>query len=349
MTESLSDGLIILFLSIFAICIQLYFLNPPVLSDQLEYFITASKFPTLPAQPNIGSIRIGLIIPVSLLIRIFGYSEAAYYVFPLFSVMILAISIYWIGKTHFSIRAGFFSALAVLMIPILLDESGHLLPDVPATAFSTAAFAVLLNQFNHFTKTKSPNQKHFQWQFLLAGLLFGWSYLIKEYIAIVFFLIPALFLMFKIPWRYMWLVAAGMAMMFAFESVMGLIYYQNPLVRFLAANPRETTGIIFRDIGMIIGFLFIHLSKDGGIGFLILITGGLLFGIISSIQGDKRFIFLLSWFFLIYLLFTATGLLPVIFNWDDSVLLRLNKSRYWIPIIPPLIIGGIASAGYPGQ
>ena len=50
---------------------------------------------------------------------------------------------------------------------------------------------------------------------------------------------------------------------------------------------------------------------------------------------------LFFWIVLIYGFYTAMGLLPVIFSWDDKVILRLHLYRYWVPIFPPLIIIGI--------
>ena len=36
-------------------------------------------------------------------------------------------------------------------------------------------------------------------------------------------------------------------------------------------------------------------------------------------------------------------MLPVIFSWENSVLLRLHILRYWALILPPFIIGGISA------
>lgn len=337
-----NEVLIILFLVVFSLGVQLYFLNPPILSDQMEYFFTAVKFPRLPAWPNISSMRIGLLLPVSVLYRVFGYSETAYYTFPFVAVTALAISIYWIGKVLFSVRVGFFSALTALLVPNLIQEYGHLLPDIPATACSTAAFAVLLDGFQRLEKGDATIPKRVQRQFLLAGFLFGWSYLIKEYLAVLFFLIPVLFMMFKIPWRYLYPLVGGMIAMYMVEAITGIVYYQNPFIRFIAAAPRETVGEIHKDIGKIISFLFILLSRDGGAGFLLIMSGGFFHTILRGLKGEKRYAFMLGWILLIYLLFTAAGLLPVLYKWEDIVLLRLHKFRYWIPILPPLVIGGIA-------
>ena len=337
-----TDIIIILFIFFLALGIQFFFLNPPVLTDQMEYYFTAIRFPHLPSNPNIGSMRIGLELPVSILYRIFGSSEVAYYTVPLLSFSLLAISIYLIGKGLFSRRIGFFSALLVMFIPNLLQECGHLLPDVPATAISSAGFAVLITSFGNKNTERNFTSRKSRFLFILAGILFGWSYLVKEYLAILFFLIPLIFWILEIPFRNIIPVAVAMLVMYGIEIAIGIIYYQNPLVRFLAASPRETEGEIQKDIPRIISYFGRLLVKSGGDGILFLMCLGVVNAIVSSIKKDKPYIFLLAWILLVYLLFTFAGLLPVIFNWQDIVLMRLHKFRYWIPILPPMVIAGVA-------
>ena len=233
MHKSLRKDLpVIIILFVLSLAIQLYFLNPPILSDQMEYYITAVRFPRLPSNPNIGSMRIGLELPVAVLYRIFGSAEVSYYTVPLLSFALLSISVYLIGKNLFSKQVGVFSALWVLLIPNLLQESGHLLPDVPATACATAAFALLFTFFSGKQIKQDLSSRSAKIILILAGLLFGWSYLVKEYLAILFFLIPMVFWMMDVPYRKMIPVAIAMLAMYGLEVLTGIIYYNNPLVRF---------------------------------------------------------------------------------------------------------------------
>jgi hypothetical protein len=338
-----SDLFIILILAIVALSVQIYFLNPPILSDQMEYYVTAIHFPHLPSTPNIGSMRIGLELPVALLYRIFNSSEVTYYTVPLLSYTILAVCIYLIGKSLFSRRIGFFAGLWTIFIPNLVLDAGHLLPDVPATACSAAAFALLFTYFSNKAQKRDYESHQSRLVFILAGLLFGWSYLIKEYLAILFLLIPLVFWMLDIPYKYLLPVAVSMLAMYAIEVSIGIIYYHNPLIRFLAASPRETTGEIQKDVPHIINYFALLLIKAGGEGILAVMGIGILNSIYGAIKKEKRAIFLLSWIALIYVLFTFAGLLPVILNWEGIVLLRLHKFRYWVPILPPLVIAGAAA------
>ena len=337
-----SDLAIIILIAILALAVQLFFLNPPILSDQMEYYVTALRLPRLPSNPNIGSMRIGLELPVAFLYRIFGSSEVAYYAFPLLSYALLAASIYLIAKSLFSKRVGIFAALWTIFFPNLILDAGHLLPDVPATAVSAAAFAMLFTYFGHQEIQRDFASRQSRLVLIIAGLLFGWSYLIKEYLAILFFLIPAVFWILKIPYKHLVPMALAMLAMYALEAAIGILYYHNPFIRFMAANPRETTGEIQKDVFRIVNYFALLVIKAGGEGILAVMGLGIVNSLIGVFKREKRYIFLLGWILLIYVLFTVAGLLPVIFNWEGIVLLRLHKFRYWVPILPPLVIAGAA-------
>jgi hypothetical protein len=337
-----SDLAIIILIAILALAVQLFFLNPPILSDQMEYYVTALRLPRLPSNPNIGSMRIGLELPVAILYRIFGTSEVAYYAFPLLSYALLAASIYLIAKSLFTKRVGIFAALWPIFFPNLILDAGHLLPDVPATAVSAAAFALLFTYFGNPSIKRDYASRQSRLMLIMAGLLFGWSYLIKEYLAILFLLIPAAFWILKIPYKHLLPVALAMLAMYTLEVAIGILYYHNPFIRFLAANPRETTGEIQKDVYRIVNYFALLVIKAGGEGILVLMGLGIVNCIIGVFKKEKRFFFLLGWILLIYVLFTVAGLLPVIFNWEGIVLLRLHKFRYWVPILPPLVIAGAA-------
>ncbi len=337
------DLAIILFLIFLTLLLHFFFLNPPILSDQMEYYMAAVEFPHLPNRPDIGRMRIGLILPVALLYRIFGSAEITYYCAPILSTAMLSISIYLIGKALFSRRVGFFSAVWVLLIPNLILEFGHLLPDIPAAACASSAFALLFTLWGDQKKEHNFSSRRSKWLFFLCGLIFGWSYLIKEYLAILFFLIPLTFWLLKIPWRCLIPLALGMLLMFGLEVILSTLYYQNPLARFLAASPRETEGFIEKDVGRILTYFAYLLLRAGGEGVLALMGLGVAHSIAGTIKKDQRHAFLLGWFLLIYLLFSFAALLPVLFGWQGSVLMRLHKFRYWIPILPPLVIGAAAT------
>ena len=327
-----------------SVFIQILFLSPPILSDQMEYYFTATRFPYLPVQPNHWSLRIGLILPVAVLYRIFGHAEITYYCLPFVSMTLLPIGVYFLGSKLFNRRTGFFSALWIFSIPNLMLESGQLLPDIPATACIVAGFAMLVasRDLQKNTDSRITERKTF-WFLFLTGALFGWAYLIKEYYVIFVLLIPLAFWAFEIPCRNLIPVCAGFLIVFGIEAIFGLIYYDNPFIRFSTANPRETWGFIEKDALKIINYFPFLLGRYGGEGAAILGGIGVVNSFIQICRKNKIHIFLISWVLLIYCFFTLIGLLPAIFSWEDTVLLRLHKFRYWILILPPIIIAGVAA------
>jgi len=225
------------------------------------------------------------------------------------------------------------------LIPNVLLNTGHLLPDILTTAFFTAGVAVLACIHPGASDFKLLPRK--TWLYLLAGLFFGWSYLTKEYIAVLFILIPVLFWALDIPFKRMIPVAVGMLLMLGLEMGVGYAYYRNPMIRFNAASPRETEGHIETDVGLIIRYFPRLLNRRGGIGTIYLWAVGIIGSIFMVVKKNRVFAFLLSWMVIFYLFFTLMGLLPVIFSWEDVVLLRLHNFRYWLPILPPLILSGL--------
>ena len=325
-------------ISLLAIILQLIFLNPPILSDQMEYYYWSMRFPHWPETPNLEITRIGLVLPIAVLYRIFGPAEISYYLFQVVSLGVLATCIFLIASSFFTYRIGVFSALWTLLIPNLLLESGHLSPDIPATALFLSGCTLI--QLGN--RSKKWHFSQYSWLLFFAGLLFGWSYLVKESTAILFPLIPVLFWVLDIPLRRLIPVALGMLSMLILEMAFGIVFFNNPLFHFMAASPRETVGDIQENVGVNLVYLARLLDKTNGFGTLVILILGAVNALVHSIKREKRFLFLLAWAALVYIVFTFVGLLPVILDWEDRVLLRLHKFRYWIPLIPPLVISGVA-------
>lgn len=327
---------------VFAFIIQLFFISPQIMSDDMEYYFWATKFPRMPEIPSHWSLRIGLLLPVSLLYRIFGHAELVYYTVPFISIILLAVSTCWLGIRLFSRPVGLFGALSVITIPNLLTESSLLLPDIPATACITTGFGILAALAPESTTAQvKPKASSFWWCFL-AGGFFGWAYLVKEYYILFALIIPAAFVIFDLPWKRLIPLAGGMAAAFSIEAFLGLMFYENPFIRLMTTQPRETEGFIERDMWRVLTYLPTLLKQRGGYGpFSLAIIGAaaMLTGIYKK---QKEMTFLAVWFFVIFFIITLIGLMPVLFNWQEETLLRLHKFRYWTLILPPLFIAGTA-------
>ncbi len=331
------ERIALILLVVLSICIQFLFIRPVTLSDQMIYYRTAVDFPRLPNYPNHWTMRLGLVLPVAIAYRMFGHSEISYYFLPFLSTTLLIVSTFLIGAFLFNRRAGIFAALWITFLPYFLLESGNLLPDITASACLTAGITLLL------LISSDPTQKKNKWAYLFTGGLFGWAYLAKEYFAIFALMIPFIAWKFKIPKKYLLRIAIGIATVVSIEFAIHFIRYGDPLIRLTTSQPRETLGFIQRDVPKIIGYLFILLAKYRGGISIVLTVLGIIYLAMQSAQKSKAHQVLLVWIAMVYVFFTVLGLLPVLFSWENTVLLRLHVFRYWIPILPPIAIG-IAAA-----
>jgi len=310
----------------------------------MEYYFTATKFPHLISPPNHWGMRIGLILPVAVLFRIFGHAEITYYTVPLFSILFLVIAVYFLGSGISNRLVGMVSALWISLAPVFLYQSMQLLPDIPATACIVVGFALIasLEKFNRHGE-KEYKQRDLFLLYLLVGLIFGYAYLIKEYFLIFIALIPIAFWAFKISYRNLQPVAVGVLLIFFAEAIFNFVFYHDILVRLSTVNPRETVGHIERDFKDILMYLPNFLKMKGGEGTLVLSIIALIHFIVQSFNKNRKVIFLFIWVLFIFFIFTGISLLPVIFSWENSVLLRLHILRYWALILPPFVIGGVSA------
>lgn len=84
------DALISVTLVAFVILLFWIFLERPRLSDQITYFHNAWQISD--AKPTHWALRIGLVLPIWLVTRVFSYSELSYYAIPAVSALLLALS-----------------------------------------------------------------------------------------------------------------------------------------------------------------------------------------------------------------------------------------------------------------
>ena len=331
------DSILVLVLVSISILIQLYFLNPPILSDQLEYFQYASSFFQKPLPANHRALRLGLVIPTAVLIQVFDYSEFAYYALPVIGMAALIAGTFIFTLRMFSRRTAFFASLFMLVMPGLLLESGHLLPDVPSVGFSMLAIGLVASS----DYGQKRNNSWWNFTLFLSGVLLGWSYLIREYMLLV---LPVSFLVIwlkQIPHKKAVSLVIGLLAVLLVEFLYGSIFYGNPFIRFISAEPRPTAGNIERNVTKIFSLLFILLDRYKAESYIFLMVTAVLSPTLAVEEGKKSVFVLLIWLVSGYALLTTAALLPVIFNWTDRTLIRLHLFRYWLLILPPLVIAGL--------
>ena len=322
---------------VLSLALQIIFLNPPVLSDQLEYFVNASSFFGERLSVNHRDLRLGLIIPAAFLIQIFGYSEIAYYAFPFLGMAALVAGTYQIARNLFSRRVAVFSSLFLIILPGILIESGHLLPDVPAAGMAALAFGLI----SSFSGQKEKSSFSTNIKFFVSGLLLGWAYLTREFILFIYPIAVLVFWAKEIPWKKIFPLVLGIILMFSLEWAYGIIAYGNPFIHLISAEPRLTEGKIDKDVLMIVSFLIILLKNHRAVIYIVLLGCAVIAPLTFSKNDKKMGITIFIWLVLGYTGLTAAGLLPVVFNWTDRALLRLHLFRYWIMLMPPMVIGGV--------
>ena len=341
--------LIVVLVAAYAV-LQSAFVRQPALSDQLHYFLDASTLPHISEPPH-QALRIGLTIPVWLMIRFFGYSEAAYYAVPYLSAVGLIISTYWLGRLLDSRTTGAIAALLVVANPFVLDDGSNLLPDMPAAALLTGGIALLLWQWQR-ADDRQPLDRSGRWVLLGAGLLLGWSYLVREFIVFWFPVALLVAYVLRLPRRWWRLVAAGAAGMFAFELLWGLIFLGNPLARIVAALNQPASepwrvaqrdqliaqGEIPDTLGEILTAMPRGLVATSAgwtiIAFVVLLIAT------TFLLRTPHLRLLAAWVVVPVVLLTAV----IAITWGmDSQILRPEKMRYWLPMLPPLFVGGVAA------
>jgi hypothetical protein len=330
--------------------LQSAFVRPPQVSDQLHYLVDAANLPQV-TWPAHQALRIGLTIPVWILTRVFGYSEAAYYGVPYLTGATLVASTYWLGRLLDSRAAGVLSGLLIVVNPLVLDESSQLLPDLPAATLMMVAVTVLLWQWRR-TGVSAELTTTVRVVLVGVGALLGWAYLVREFIVFWYPVVVLVIVVLRLP-RAWWLrIAAGFAGAFVFELAWGLVFLGNPFARIWAALHQpasepwrvvQRTDLIARgvipDTHLEMLTALPRAVAEFRAGWILLVLFVVL--LVAAVMLRAPGLRLLA-------LWTALplGLLmaAIQFAWlFDNRILRAEKLRYWLPVLPPLVVGGVVA------
>lgn len=345
------DWLLVGLMLLVYVALQSAFVRLPPLSDQMHYFLDASTLPAITEPPH-QALRIGLTIPVWLLIQVFDYSEAAYYAVPWLSTAGLIVVTYWLGRLVDSRVTGVIAGLLIVANPIVLDDASQLLPDIPATLLLTAAVTVLLWWWRR-TGGVDPRTRVDHAVLLGVGLALGWSYLVREFVVLWFPVVALVLWALRAPRSWWRLVAVGAALPFVLELAWGAVFFGNPFARIVAALNQpasEPWRVVERDaliasgaipdthVEMLTAMPRALVEWDAGwvlVGlFVVLVVGALL-------TRGPQLRLLAAW--VIVPLVLMLGVIEFAWLFDNRIL-RAEKLRYWMPLIPPLVVGGVTAA-----
>ena len=348
--------------------VQLLWLLPPYPSDQINYLQAAATFPSAPRIEALDHqyLRYGLVVPLRLAIEVFGYSQATYYVVPVLSGLLLVLSVYALGVMWFGRLVGLLAALVVAGNSIVFEDLSMPLPDLSATALVTAAIVLAVAIRRRRPWAAGTGLRCAGWLSAI-GLLLAGSYLCREFVVFIWPLV-GLLLLKRIRLRdTAWLVAP-IVVLVAAESTINAIVLDDPLARLHAAAEHGSgpapahIGPTFQDRPAIHYLVrlpgVLHHAHEGPflVGMLVATIVGGSIAVASLITkhrltpsgGDpraRRLCLLLVWILLLWMPLTLLGglLNPA------HPKLRLQLDRYWFPIFPPVILGGIAVAWLIGE
>lgn len=146
------------------------------------------------------SNRIGLIIPVAIVYKLFGVNEYTSIVYPFLCSIAHSILTFVSGTLFFNFRVGIFAMLLMLFLPLDIVYATLLMPDLPASTFISICSIIFLY----------CEKKYVKWENLLyfiSGLSLGWAYLIKEdsLFFITFLIIYMIIFLFKRKAKFSWI------------------------------------------------------------------------------------------------------------------------------------------------
>ncbi|MFC5749769.1 glycosyltransferase family 39 protein [Actinomadura rugatobispora] len=314
-------------------------LRVPAPSDQLNYMLAARRFPD-PVTEGTEThqlTRFGLVVPAALAVKVFGYSQAAYAVVPVLATLSLLLGTYALGTLLFSRPVGVAAGVAVVAATPVFNDSTDLLPDVLAVGLFTCALAIAV-------AVRKRDDPPSVWVLVGLGALLGWSYMTREFIVFLWPVIPVLL------WRRAGL--AGLAWTAAPIVVLGVTelllcwrLYGDPLARLLAITghgsgpSRPEIASTYRDKPRMMYVLRLPNTlrdhyPEGGL--LVAMIGATLLG---ALAWPRRLVLPAALCALFWVPLTLLG--GVI---DPSApKLRLQLIRYWFPIFPAFVLGGLAA------
>jgi len=311
----------------------------PRWGDAILTFGYARDFPDVPADHH--SARLGVLLPARLLIDVFGFGQVAYYVYPAVMGVVLVVSTFVVARHLFGLAAAAVAGFLVVFNPVLVRTVGnttswHLLPDVPAAAWFTAGLALLVGAVVGWEQTDGRSARRQTARLVAAGLCFGISYTCREFTAFMFVVIPLVAYLYRLPWRRLVPVAVPMVGVLATELVVSALVWGDPLTRFRitsghgrAIDPVSRTETLMKMPDSLMA------QPRGSVSVLMLVL--CVAGAVALWR--RELVVCAAWLLSLVVPLLLLGGLA-----DPSyIALRVQLTRYWVPILPAMIIGAVGT------
>jgi hypothetical protein len=329
-------------LTVVVVAFELRLLPAPVPSDQIQYFQVARDLPTSTDGYFAHQItRYGLLLPLRILIEVFGYGQVAYYTFSVLAGLSLALSVYALGTLLFARGVGLAAALLTVGNNVILTELLQPLPDVFGTSLLCWALALAVA-----IRQRRPavwgTGRRMALALIGLGVLLAWGYAVREYLVFVWPLVGVI-LFRRVGWRGLLLVAAPVGLYVIVELVVSGLAYGDPLLRVKAilghgnVPLREEARATYQDKPRM-WYLDRLLVGLGAPPEGVWLQAALAATVAGGIVAWRRLGVLLMWVAFMYVPLVLLGGLVD----PDAPKLRLFMMRYWFPLLPAIVLGGVA-------
>lgn len=326
---------------------QWVIMPPPLYFDPYYVWLGARDWPDVPltrwpfSEVPHQVTRIGLVLPARLVQEVLGPGQLSYFVIAAAGGCLFFVGTYLVVRSLFGDVAGVASALLLMVHPFftMTNPYGHeitwsmgvMLPDMPGAGLFACGMAALV--------VAGRREGRAQTRFLVAaGLLFGTSFLVREFLAFLFLMIPAYVALLRIPWRRNVTIGIPMVAILAFNLVHNTLVWGNPLagLRSAAGHGGQSRDYVTRDLALRSFLRAMHDWQPLGLVF----TGALALMLVGwLVTRDRRLALCLVWFFTLAVPLTLlSGVLD-----PNDISLRAWLSRYWFSVFPPLLAGGFGS------
>ncbi len=323
--------LFILLLSfLLAIAFEIIFIEHPSTTDDTAYMLKAQNLsPYGFVNPNHFNFRIGLLIPLKILIKIFGYSIFTYYLLAIGFSVLLFLVVLLLTKKLFGLRVAFISIILMLPSYIISYQSTNVFPDIPAFFWAVSSLYLFLIYLDNI------NNKYI----LLFSTFFGFlTYLTKLPVIVFLVTIPLIeYIKTKALHKTIKYIAIFAAFIVC-EMIMYFLITGDPFIRFKIFMVTVDEFKVYLPKVTVFEYIFTSpINIFNLFSGKILIFGGLL-GIIWAII--RRNFIVLSIFtggLLLYILYTYSVVsfdplipsLPPWFRYIVGFLIVLNIISSW--------------------
>ncbi|GAA2398558.1 hypothetical protein GCM10010191_01620 [Actinomadura vinacea] len=319
-------------------------LPPPPFTDSIHVFRAARLWPDIPvdAAPLHQMCRVGLLLPSWAAQQILGYGQAAYYATSLFLMSFFAVGCYLSGRVLFGDGVGLFTVVLLLVHPFftIVDpyvesvnaSTGGILPDAPAAGLFAIGFAAVVVAARRDGRAQAG-------LLLASGVVLGAAFLCREFVAFMYAAVPVFFLLLGIPLRRILLVAAPVAGVAALGMLHNELVFGDAFVTLHAAESVADGGASIPWY-VALGRLFEAMLTSHWQG-AVLLTGLALTIVGWALTRDRGLALCLVWFLSLWIPLTLLG---GVLNGKDPDFEWGYLPRYWTPIFPPLIVGGLGTA-----